>query len=352
MLNGNFVHDVHNFHDKYGAVVRIAPNELSFITEQALRDIYLRRAEDGYPMTKNPRFYKPAPNGTNPVSSAPKEEHIRQRRALAHGFSEKALSEQESLIRKHIDLLMGKLQSATRNQTGTAILDIGKYFNWAIFDIFGDLGFGESFDCLVEERYHAWTTLLQLFPKAALMAISLEGYGILSPFLMLLLIPKQVISGARDHWNLCVKKINQRIDRQTDRKDIMSYIMSPGDSKSTAILTVPELEATGYILIFAGAETTASSLSATVSYLIRHPAKFAKLQEEVRGQFSNADEITFRSSTTKHLPYMHAVIQESLRMAPPVAGNLPRVVPKGGSIIDGTPIPEGVSFSLLSRPRD
>jgi cytochrome P450 len=294
-------------------------------------------------MTKDPRVYRPAPNGANPISSAPKEDHIKQRRALGHGFSEKALSEQESLIRKHVDLLMVKLRKATSNETGTAVLDIGKYFNWTIFDIFGDLGFGESFDCLVEERYHKWTSLLQLFPKAALMGFSLEGYGILSPLLMLLLIPKQVISGAKDHWNLCVKKINQRIERQTDRKDIMSYILSPDKSGSKTTLTVPELEATGYILIFAGAETTASSLSAAVSYLIRHPAKFAKLREEVRRQFSKPEDITFRSSTANLLPYMHAVLQESLRLAPPVAGNLPRIVPKGGSVVDDKVYPGGVS---------
>jgi cytochrome P450 len=330
--------------------VRITPNELSFITEQAQRDIYVRRIVDGYPMQKNPRFYQSAPNGVNAISAAPKEDHIRQRRALAHGFSEKALSEQESLIRTHVDMLMVQLKRAVSNETGTAVLDIGKYFNWTIFDIFGDLGFGESFNCLVEERYHKWTSLLQLFPKAALMALSLEGYGILSPLLMLLFIPKQVISGAKDHWNLSVKKVHQRIERKTDRKDIMSYILPQDNSESKPTLTVPELEATGYILIFAGAETTASSLSASISYLVQHPSKFAKLREEIRRQFSKPEDITFRSSVATHLPYMNAVFQESLRLAPPVAGHSPRVVPKGGGVINDEVFPEGVRIlSLVSR---
>ncbi|KAF2665558.1 cytochrome P450 [Microthyrium microscopicum] len=341
MINGTFVHDVHKIHQKYGPVVRIAPNELSFITEQAQRDIYSRRVEDGYPMRKDPNFNSAAPNGAFPISSAPKEDHIRQRRALAHGFSEKALSEQEPLIRKHVDLLMTKLQNASSQNNGTTVLDIGKYFNFAIFDIFGDLGFGESFNCLVEERYHKWTTLLPYFPKAGLMAKSLKGYGILSPLLMLLLVPKQVISGAKDHWNLCVEKVNQRFERTTNRKDIMSYILKNKDNKSDTFLSVPELEATGYILIFAGAETTASNLSATISYLVRYPAKFAKLRDEIRSQFSAAEDISFRNTTATHLPYMHAVIQESMRLAPPVAGNMPRVVPEGGGTIDDQMYPGG-----------
>jgi cytochrome P450 len=334
---------VHRIHQAYGPVVRISPNELSFVTEQAYRDIYVRRVVEGYPMAKNPQHFTAAPNGAYPISSAPKENHIRQRRALAHGFSEIALSEQEPLIRKYIDLLMVKLERAASRDSGTEDMDIGKYFNWAIFDIFGDLGFGESFNCLVDERYHAWTSLLRFFPKAALMAKSLQDYSILSPLLSLLLIPKEVISGAKDHWGLCVQKVHQRIHRKTDRKDIMSYILPKDGTGNEAILSVPELEATGYILIFAGAETTASSLCATVSYLIRHPAKLTKLQEEIRGQFAGPEEVTMRSSTALHLPYMHAVLQESLRMAPPVAGHSPRVVPEGGGVVDGEVVPEGVS---------
>jgi cytochrome P450 len=195
----------------------------------------------------------------------------------------------------------------------------------------------------VDERYHTWTSLLQFFPKAALMAKSLQGYGILSPLLSLLLIPNEVIFGAKDHWSLCVQKVHQRMHRKTDRKDIMSYILPNDGTADDAILSVPELEATGYILIFAGAETTASALSATVSYLIRHPTKFAKLQEEIRKQFTRPEDITMRSSTALLLPYMHAVLQESLRMAPPVAGHSPRIVPKGGCVIDGEAVPEGVS---------
>jgi cytochrome P450 len=343
VLTGNIVHDVDRIHQTYGPVVRIAPNELSFVTDQAHRDIYVRRVVDGYPMAKNPLHFTAAPNGAYPISSAPKDDHIRQRRALAHAFSEKALAEQEPMIRKYIDLLMVKLESAATHDSKMAGLDVGKWFNWTVFDIFGDLGFGELFNCLADERYHTWTSLLRFFPKAALMAKSLQDYGIISPILMLLLMPKEVISGAKDHWNLCVQMVHQRLQQKTDRKDIMSFILPKNSNETEAILSVPELEATGYILIFAGAETTASSLSATVSYLVRHPSKFAKLREEIRGQFSSAEEIRFRNTTANQLPYMHAVIQESLRVAPPVAGHSPRVVPEGGSVVDNEIVPEGVS---------
>ena len=41
---------------------------------------------------------------------------------------------------------------------------------------------------------------------------------------------------------------------------------------------------------------------------------------------------------------MNACIEEGLRIFPPVPIGLLRIVPKGGSDIDGHMIPEGVSF--------
>lgn len=41
-------------------------------------------------------------------------------------------------------------------------------------------------------------------------------------------------------------------------------------------------------------------------------------------------------------------LKESLRMYPPVAAGMPRVVPKGGAKIAGTFVPEDVGFALLS----
>lgn len=42
---------------------------------------------------------------------------------------------------------------------------------------------------------------------------------------------------------------------------------------------------------------------------------------------------------------MLACLNESLRRYPPVAGSLPRIIPKGGAMIDGKFVPEGVSCS-------
>ena len=43
LLRGTLNEDMLKLHEKYGDVVRLAPNELSFAVEEAWRDIYMHR---------------------------------------------------------------------------------------------------------------------------------------------------------------------------------------------------------------------------------------------------------------------------------------------------------------------
>ncbi|KAK3689756.1 cytochrome P450 [Podospora appendiculata] len=70
-----------------------------------------------------------------------------------------------------------------------------------------------------------------------------------------------------------------------------------------------------------------------------HPDILAKLNHEVRSAFRSADEITM--SSANRLPYLLAVINESLRMYPPVTSGLVREVPVGGGTIAWQYIPAG-----------
>lgn len=48
------------------------------------------------------------------------------------------------------------------------------------------------------------------------------------------------------------------------------------------------------------------------------------------------------------LPYLNAVIEESLRIYPPAALNLSRIVPQGGATICGNHIPAGAAVGVTS----
>lgn len=107
----------------------------------------------------------------------------------------------------------------------------------------------------------------------------------------------------------------------------------------------PELVDNASILIIAGSETTATTLSGVTYMLLTHPEILQKTMDEVRMGFSSEAEIDLLS--VQKLSYMMAVLQETLRMYPPVPATIPRKAQPGGDTICGQYVPENVS--IISR---
>lgn len=55
------------------------------------------------------------------------------RRSIAHAFSDKALAEQEPLIRRHIDLFVEKLRDAASVPGGESAVDIVRFLQFIAF---------------------------------------------------------------------------------------------------------------------------------------------------------------------------------------------------------------------------
>lgn len=102
----------------------------------------------------------------------------------------------------------------------------------------------------------------------------------------------------------------------------------------------------------AGAETSATALAASLWYLSRpaHAHCLARLQDEVRNGFARYEDIT--GDAVAHLPYLNAVLEETMRLMPPSPIGPPRVSP--GETVDGIYVPKGVyvSADIWSFTRD
>lgn len=147
LLRGRMPFWVKAQHDKYGPIVRISPNELSFDNEAAWKDIYGSR-----PGHKN--FHKdPIHVGSielhgisaSTITMANDADHARQRRALSHAFSTKALLEQEYIVKSYIDIFSRKMRGFAKSGTPVNLVD---WFAYTTFDIIGDMALGEPFGCL------------------------------------------------------------------------------------------------------------------------------------------------------------------------------------------------------------
>lgn len=136
--------------------------------------------------------------------------------------------------------------------------------------------------------------------------------------------------------------VDRRIDQHTDRKDFHSYILAANEEKGG--MSREELHTNANILIVAGSETTATLLSGATYNILQNQQAYKTLVKEIRLSFSSEDEITLVSVNS--LTYMLAVLDESLRVYPPVPDTLPRIVPAGGEIIDDRYVPAGTTVGV------
>ena len=110
-------------------------------------------------------------------------------------------------------------------------------------------------------------------------------------------------------------------------------------------MTKAEILPTSAILVNAGGGTTSDSLAALLFYVLRNPSVYEKLKNEIRDTFPSEQDITL--SSVGQLEYLSAVIEETLRMHPPVAGIFERRTDTESELIDGWVVPYNVSTTLL-----
>lgn len=94
----------------------------------------------------------------------------------------------------------------------------------------------------------------------------------------------------------------------------------------------------------AGADTTSATLCAVVYYVLKNPAVYQKLQAELD---SSGLSIPASYDDSIKLPYLSAVIRETMRMHPGVGLQLERVVPQTGlTTPDGTVLQPGTIVGM------
>ena len=103
-----------------------------------------------------------------------------------------------------------------------------------------------------------------------------------------------------------------------------------------------------YILInlTAGADTTAGTMTAVLYLSLKHPVVWKRLEAEVLDCDLPDDEpISYKA--VQSLPYLDAVVRESMRLQPSVGMPLERYVSDGGlELPDGSFVPAGAAVGM------
>nr|QSG30344.1 CYP65EY1 [Hormonema carpetanum] len=333
-LRGHYPRVVLELSKKYGNVIRVAPNELCYTDGEAWNGIYGHRIGSSE-LDKDDMFYRDGSMGS--ITSARKDRHTILRKSLSPGFSERALRDQEAVIRSLADLCITRLYENSDN--GHNLVDLVQWLNFFTFDVTGQLVFGESFGCLDGSAYHVWIKVI-FNSIRAFMFFRCTKYWSITSALTPYLLTKDMMKRRRDHRDMSVAKANQRKAQGFEKNDLISGLLNP-----SAGVHEREYRATAQILITAGSETTATLMSGAFYFLLMNPGKLRLLEASVRDSFSNAAEITFAS--TNKLEYLIACINESFRMYPPVPDVLPRNTGAQAVIVSGMEVPPHVRAPQL-----
>ncbi|ETS73336.1 hypothetical protein PFICI_14941 [Pestalotiopsis fici W106-1] len=336
-LSGNIGPIGLKLHERYGDVVRIAPNELSYIRAPAWRDIFGRPVKSEMPKVASSLGEQE--DGVYNLATAPTEDHTRMRRIFTHSFSNTALAAQEPLLVQYADKMIAKMGETNRQEGQVDVVD---FFNFTTFDIMAELAFGESLGMLERTDYVPWVRIILAGLKYAVFyAAILE--------VPLLRLPLQWLTAstlkakAKQHAEFAASLVNKRLEDSSHNKpDLWSFVLKHNEAGRG--LTLKEMHANASMFMVAGSETTATTLSGVIYYVCKNPHVYNVLVNEIRTTFATSEAIT--PEPLAGMQYLNAVLKETLRLYFPGGGGMSRVVPAGGAVICGDFVPAGTTATM------
>ncbi|OGE49313.1 hypothetical protein PENARI_c022G08547 [Penicillium arizonense] len=99
-----------------------------------------------------------------------------------------------------------------------------------------------------------------------------------------------------------------------------------------------------FSLVFAGIDTSSIALTSGFWHILSCPGVLRRLQEELRSTTPDIGD-TYDWKKVRRLPYLSAVVKETMRISSPAPGRFPRVVPPEGVHHKSSFIPGGTTIS-------
>lgn len=238
------------------------------------------------------------------------------------------------------------LNNEYRQRTATDRRD-EKWCDWIACDLAGSLGYGHDYKNIENEEESDplrwfngvihWVTLDQVFKR----------FPLLHP-LVYLVLPPSLVRLLREHKRI----VSKRVENPKDYKQRDYFTSFVQEGRAIPSQNPDWLLAQVNHIFIGGLDPDTQLFWSAILFLTQHPDKLKKFSDEIRGKFKKYDDIEDEELT--HLPWMTAVIEESLRLHTNGAFGQPRLSP--GATVDGHWIPAGVSSLgpdlLASLPLD
>uniref|UniRef100_A0A8C4LGQ2 Cytochrome P450 3A n=1 Tax=Equus asinus asinus TaxID=83772 RepID=A0A8C4LGQ2_EQUAS len=303
-----------------------------------------------YSVFTNRRPFRPVGFMKSAISLSEDEEWKRIRTLLSPTFTSGKLKEMFPIIGQYGDVLVRNLRKEAEKGKPVTLKDIFGAYSMGVIT---STSFGVNIDSLnnPQDPFVENSKKLLRFDFLNPLILLMVLFPFLQPIFEVLnisLFPKSVI----DFFTKSVKRMKEsRLkDKDKHRVDFLQLMINSQNSKELDThkgLSDLELVAQSIVFIFAGYETTSTSLSFLLYLLATHPDVQQKLQEEIDATFPNKAPPTY--DALLQMDYLDMVLNESLRLFP-VAVRLERLCKKDVEI-DGVFIPKGTvvmvpTFSL------
>ncbi|KAM6478246.1 benzoate 4-monooxygenase cytochrome P450 [Trichoderma sp. SZMC 28011] len=344
-----FYQKVESLHAKYGPVVRITPDEVSLSDPENYSTIYHVGTKYGKPDAYYHVFQAPGSFFT----AADNREHARRRAPVNPFFSRKGVLELEPVVQEKAKVLLSKLRKDLdqASETPGGFVELQDLYSAISIDVASDYSFDDCYNTLEKEGYGRDFSDMVLglltsfwffmqFKTIEALALSLPTWisSALSPALKEY---NKLVKGVRQNiTNVKTQTLSQR--EKSQKRSIFHELLSADPNR-----TVDDMTDIALSIVVAAAAATSNTLGILSYNVIGNPDIYRRLRAELLEAYPD-DTQEMKWITLEKLPYLTAVIKESLRLAYGVIGRLPRVVPAGGATFNGYFLPAGTTVGMSS----
>lgn len=383
-----FVFKLDAMHDTYGPVVRISPGEVH-VRDSGFFDT-LHPGPGGRKTHRDKWHRANRANGApgSLASAGPHALHRARRAAVNPYFSRAAIAQLEAeSIRTKVELLCERLREHASPSSAVAagggeVVDVGAAMTALTLDVISEYCYGDCYDCLRDPafapqwkramqggfestnvtKHFIWLLRLVNSLPAWLavkmnpdIAVFVEWKERLSAQAKAIYAEQQQQQQAgldKSGKGAGEKEGGEEKQNQPRPKTIFHGIMQA--DLPPAEKTADRLADEAFVLLVAGAETTARTLCVILCHLLSSPSVLARLRVELDPVMKEHQPQLPPSRILEELPLLRAVVQEGTRLAEPVTNRQILVAPEEDLVVNGSGgegilIPRGTPVSQTFR---
>lgn len=382
---------LHQAHQRH-PVIRLGPRSLSFGHVAAIKDIY----GHGSPFIKDDHYSVQAGTHFHLADVINKQEHQKKRKILSSAYALKNLESWEYKVADKVDktlaqfdrLCTAPLKAGARPLPHEVNVNYRMWTNFFTIDAIADIGLSEQLGFLVNgndrvvacgpdgvSREVCYRDSLHGTAKSSSALVwSSDNFSLLKKVMPL--VSRRYYTWAqneKDYNDVVYSLVQRRLERHRKGEKLNDFFTSLMEDRNGSAhgLELGEIKAEVGIMsessqimlnrryhntklhsVNAGSDTTAIAMTNALYHLLRNPAKLHRLQSELSSVLpppttkTNVKDAIASYDSVRHLPYLRAVLDESLRLTPPTAFGLLRKSPPEGAVVCDHFIPGNITVSV------